>query len=104
MTQIWQIKSALCDHAKSIWGWSEEQMALIEHSKIDTSLDMEGSFLPTSNKPVFKEIKELLRQSITKIFNDKSLNFLSLHNINDLKVVKGDNNLETCYQYAILNE
>lgn len=79
-------------------------MALIEHSKIDTSLDMEGSFLPTSNKPVFKEIKELLRQSITKIFNDKSLNFLSLHNINDLKVVKGDNNLETCYQYAILNE
>ena len=46
----------------------------------------------------------LLDQAITKVFSDKSLNFLSLNNISDFHVVNGNNNLETCYQYAILNE
>ena len=104
MAQICQTRSALCAYAEAVWSWTDEEKALIEHSKIDIAVDMEGSFIPTSDKPVFKKIEELLSQSIIKIFNDQSLNFLSLHNINDLKVTKGDNNLETCYQYAILNE
>ena len=41
---------------------------------------------------------------MTDVFNTDSLNFLALASINDLRVVNGENNLETCYQYAVVND
>ena len=41
---------------------------------------------------------------MTKVLKTDSLNFLALASINDLRVVPGDNNLETCYQYSVVNE
>ena len=104
MGQILQVESALCEHAKAFWGWSEELVGQIELTKIDSAIDLKGSFIPNNRKPVYKEIKMRLEQAMTKVFSDQSMNFLSLHKIGDFRVVNGDNNLETCYQYAICNE
>ena len=45
----------------------------------------------------------LLDRSMTKAFQLGGLNFLSLNPISDLRVVRGENNLDTCYQYAVLD-
>ena len=39
-----------------------------------------------------------------EVFNTHSLNFLALASVNDLRVVNGENNLYTCFQYAVVNE
>ena len=39
-----------------------------------------------------------------QIFSTESTNFLSLGCINGLHVIRGGNNLDTCYQYTVLGE
>ena len=53
---------------------------------------------------MYGKIRQLLDQKMTKVFKNDKLNFLALSSIHDLRVVPGDNNLETCYQYSVVNE
>jgi len=64
---------------------------------------MLGAFLPNESKQLHKEIGEILGQTITEVFQAESHNFLSLGSISDLRVIRGDNNLDTCYQYAVVD-
>lgn len=38
------------------------------------------------------------------MFSTNSCNFLSLSSISGLRVIRGNNNLDTCYQYAVVDE
>ena len=103
MTQLLQTQASLRNHAKTFWGCSEQVAQQIKLSKIDVAVDMKGSFIPDHSNSHHKEIGELLGQAMTEIFQFDSLNFLSLNPISDLRVVRGENNLDTCYQYAVLD-
>ena len=46
-------------------------------------------------------ISYLLNELTKKMFGSHNLNFLSLNNIPGLRVVNGDNCLDTCFQYAV---
>ena len=65
---------------------------------------MKGSFLPDLGKSYHNEISQLLSRVIEQVFSTDSTNFLSLSSINGLHVIRGDNNLDTCYQYTVLGE
>lgn len=65
---------------------------------------MKGSFLPDLGKSCHSEISQLLSRVIEQIFSTESTNFLSLSSINGLHVIRGNNNLDTCYQYTVLGE
>ena len=65
---------------------------------------MKGSFIPDQDEPCYNEIKEQLSQAIEHVFSTQICNFLSLGCINGLRVNRGSNNFDTCYQYEILDE
>ena len=62
---------------------------------------MNGSFLPRFDNPPYHKMQELVSETIRKIFSERDKNFLSLEPLPELTVVRGDNNLSTCYQYAV---
>ena len=97
MQQIIKAKSALVEHAKTFWAFSVEVATSIELSKIDVAVDLNGSFMPNNREKMYGKIRQLLNQTMTEVFNTNSLNFLTLASVNDLRVVNGENNLETCY-------
>ena len=104
MAHFLETKLALQEHALSFWGCSEQVASQIELSKIDVATDMKGSFLPDLGKSCHNEISQLLSRVIEQVFSTESTNFLSLGSINGLHVIRGDNNLDTCYQYTVLDE
>ena len=65
---------------------------------------MKGSFIPDLRKSSHNEISELLSRAVEQVFSTESTNFLSLNSINGLRVIRGVNNLDTCYQYAVVDE
>ena len=104
MAHFLETKLALQEHALSFWGCSEQVASQIELSKIDVATDMKGSFLPDLGKSCHNEISQLLSRVIEQVFSTDNTNFLALGSINGLHVIRGDNNLDTCYQYTVLDE
>ena len=73
-------------------------------TKIDIAIDMKGSFIPELGKSCHQEISQLLDRTIGQVFITQSSNFLSLNSVSGLRVIRGDNNLDTCYQYAVIDK
>ena len=73
-------------------------------TKLDIAQDLYGSFIPKWNSKTFTSIKNRLQGAITMLFTSQPPNFLSLYRIPNLKVVRGQNILDTCYQYCVQNE
>lgn len=48
-----------------------------------------------------EEIQEAMKTTVNHIFSKSVTNFLSLEILPVLNVVKGDNFLPTCFQYAV---
>ena len=46
----------------------------------------------------------LLKTVVIEMFQTMDTNFLSLNSISDLRVLHGSNNLQSCYQYEVLND
>ena len=63
-------------------------------------MDLKGSFITRTNSAAYSIIQELLASSINQIFDTTDTNFLSLSRIPELSVKRGDNNLDTCFQYV----
>ena len=73
-------------------------------TKIDIANDMKGSFIPKLGKSCHQEISQQLSRTIEQVFSTNSSNFLSLNSVSGLRVIRGDNNLDTCYQYAVVDK
>ena len=65
---------------------------------------MKGAFIPDQDKPCRNEIAHLLSRATDQTFSNESCNFLSLGCIEGFHVTRGSNNLDSCYQYEILDE
>ena len=65
------------------------------------AVDLKGSFMPKSQKEDFNMIKGLLIHSIREVFSNPDTNFLALYGLPELYVLRGNNNLDTCFQYAV---
>ena len=73
----------------------------VKISKIDISIDMQGSFIPRMMIISKPWLKSLLQGTINSILSNNDTNFLSLRPVRGLKLVIGDNWLFTCYQYGV---
>ena len=89
------------DHLAIFWDDDEDELEEVELSKLDVTQDLKGSFMPVWKGGASEYIKDRLNAAVVEIFGNRLANFLSLGRISDLKVVKGQNNLDTCYQYEI---
>ena len=98
-----QAKRALQEHAKVHWGCSEEETGRISISKLDTTIDLKGSFIPEGGKQRHKWLQPSVKLLVDEFFSRGQQNFLSMFDLKDLRVVRGDNILDTCFQYAVLN-
>ena len=75
MTLLLKLVKNIRKHALIFWKYDEEVLDTIEMTKIDVTIDLSDSLLPTSLKLTYKTIKTKLQQSINKIFTAKDSNF-----------------------------
>ena len=66
-------------------------------------MDFKGSLLPADRDEAYDAVKALLEDELGEIFRDSATNFLSTTPLTGLRLRKGDNNLATCLQYAVLD-
>ena len=62
---------------------------------------MTGSFITDDFDKAVKTLGILTRTSVGEIFQSDNTNFLSRHNLDSLKICKGSNLLESCFQYEV---
>ena len=48
MTQLMQVLETTREHAEVFWGFSKDELAMIELTKLDVTVDMLGSFIPSN--------------------------------------------------------
>lgn len=90
--------------ASVYWPLTEQQVAMIMLSKVDVAVDYHGSFLPCYSVSKYNVIKDKLRPVIAQMFGNPDTNFLSLEKMENLQVHRGDNIMDSCFQYAIIDE
>ena len=64
-------------------------------------MNLLGSFIPLKHEEAFFSILNRLQTWVEEDFGIQETNFLSLKSLPDLNVKRGDNILDTCFQYAI---
>ena len=72
-------------------------------TKIDVAKDYQGSFIPLYSPFIYNEIKEVIQPVIAEMFGVTETNFLSLERMMNFEVQRGDNILNTCYQYKVVD-
>ena len=89
--------------AGAMWGFADQAVEQIEVTKVDVTMDYKGSFLPRDHRGAYHEIKAVLERELGKIFSAPGSNFLAPVPLTGLKLRRGDNNLASCVQYAVLD-
>ena len=64
---------------------------------------MAGSFIPQSFEKAYGTYTMLVSTAIQEVFGSKQFNFLDKSILAGLKIMRGDNCLETCFQHKILD-
>ena len=64
---------------------------------MDVIVDLLGWFLPLKTKSMYWLIKAKLVAALNAIFSSLDANFLSLRPFRGLKVIRGSNDLDSCY-------
>ena len=77
---------------------------MIHVSKLDMTQDFKGAFMPDNPKVAFNMIKSALQTLIDEMIEEKKFKFFNLSSIPCPKVVRGQNNLDCCQQFAITDE
>ena len=72
-------------------------------TKVDFCVDLTGSFIPTDSSSAFEKMKHLLQEVIHESGAVPGLSKYDGMSLSDLKINKGGNNLQTCYQYSVMN-
>ena len=62
---------------------------------------MEGSFMPGSSQVTHEKLRVILNCAFGDVIENPFSNFLKLNSDLDFKVVLGDNNLDSCYQFVV---
>ena len=101
LSQVKEVVSAIRTHASVFWQYDEGQLSGIELTKVDVSTDLRGSFIPCRDKEIYQKIHALLQRHVTEVFSVPETNFLALERVTDLVVRRGENVLDSCYQYAV---
>ena len=73
-------------------------------TKVDVAIDLKGAFMPDVKSVAYSPIKKTLEGAINQLFSSSQTNFLSNSPVSGLKVMRGDNNLDTCFQYIVEGE
>ena len=97
INEFTKVVNAMKLHAGSLWGLDKEESSHFEITKIDIAVDMKGAFMTSKGNDPYNDIKHLLSQTVRQILSSDATNFLSLSPISDLRVLRGDNNLDTCF-------
>ena len=97
MIELTKVVNAMKLHAGAYWCLDKEESDRFEISKVDVAVDMKGSFIPSKGNDPYNNIKELLTVSVPQIFSSYKMNFLSANSLGELRVIRGDNILDTCY-------
>jgi hypothetical protein len=72
--------------------------------KLDTTVDMAGSFLPPTNKLARVMIKAKLQALITQMVADGEFKFFSGNSIEDPVVKDSDDCLSTCLKFEVMDK
>ena len=103
MATLQSIIEEVKNHAMLGWRCAQSVAYAIAVTKIDFTVDLEGSFMPAEGSNCRQVIHELLNSVVPQIFMSDDSNFLSLSSISDFRVRHGSNNLDTCLQYEVVN-
>ena len=104
MTDLVKVENVIKSHAKAYWGYNYEELKKIRINKIDIARDHRGSFIPDVQSTAFDAMRETLKDELEHILSYGETNFLSFHTIGDLTITKGQNNLETCFQFDVKDD
>ena len=71
---------------------------------MDVAIDFMGSFLPGYSVSSYNVVKDLIRPRIAEMFGVTYTNFLSLERMMNFEVQRGDNILDSCFQYKVVDQ
>ena len=60
-------------------------------------MDFRGSFICENYQMPYQLVKKRLESTLPLVFESKESNFLSMERLSDFRVLKGDNNLNSCF-------
>ena len=86
--------------------WSDVATARrhVKVTKLDFCIDLSGSFIPTDRKKTYNAMKGLLEIALEEISEDPDFNVVGLTDFDNFTVRRGDNILDTCYQFTVFAE
>lgn len=88
-------------HSENFWNYNSNESSFINHHKIDVAIDLTGSFITNDFDKAYKVLGILIRSCVDEIFKSESTNFLTHQNLDALKISKGSNLFESCFQYEV---
>ena len=100
---LFKFQEAIKSHSEQYWDGAVEKEC-INISKVDFCTDLIGSFLPEAHGPTYAKMKSLVQGAVNDMVADPSLDLWPRRSGDGLKVIKGDNILQTCYQYVVTDQ
>ena len=91
-------------HALVAWNCKSDVIEAIKFTKIDIALDMAGCFLPRDARHAFNAIKSRLQEVVSAIFDRADNNMISSSRLSGLEVRSGDNTIDSCFQYRVMDD
>ena len=80
-----------------------EETDRIKSNKIDIAIDLNGSFLTDKKEKAYETLGKLTLNCVREIFDSEQSNFLALNKVGELDISKGDNLLDSCLQFKVLD-
>lgn len=103
LQHVQELLSAIKEYAVQSWRLSTDAVEGVYLTKLDSSQDFEPHFLPSCDSTVYDAMKDFTQQVLTWMAHESVLQIYSLDNISDPVVKRGDNNLDTCFQYHVFD-
>ena len=79
-------------------------MQHIHVSKVDFCSDLAGSFIPESASTAYLEMQSLVQEAVDQMGADPGLSLFLRRSGDGLIVTRGDNILETSFQYVVTDQ
>ena len=76
-------------------------MDQVKLTKLDIAADFLGAFLAIQHQDAYSVVKDRLKAAVDMIFGSTHSNFLSLERLGGFRVLRGENILNSCFQYKV---
>ena len=83
-------------HSQAFWAYDFKETYTIRLGKLDIAIDLEGAFLTEDFKRAKDAVKKKLKEHIPLILSKNKSNCISSSALGHIKVVQGDNLLDSC--------